>query len=168
MKRAGKLFDAIAAWENLRQATAKALRGKRSKTDARAFVANLDANLKRLRDQLLSNDVRLGRFHQFTIHDPKERLITAPCFEERVLHHAILNVCEPVFERWLIFDTYAVSRRNISQTSTWAGWTGLSRRNCESQATSATWTTWRCGHLRTLHYERPGKQTPRSLPTIWV
>ena len=37
----------------------------------------------------------------------KERLITAPCFRERVLHHAIMNVCEPVFERWLIDDTFA-------------------------------------------------------------
>ena len=40
-----------------------------------------------------------------SIYDPKERIITAPCFAERVLHHAIMNVCEPVFERWLIADT---------------------------------------------------------------
>lgn len=49
----------------------------------------------------------LGRCHQFVIFDPKERIITAPCFEERVLHHAIMNVCEPHFERWLIHDSYA-------------------------------------------------------------
>jgi hypothetical protein len=41
------------------------------------------------------------------VHDPKERVITAPCFAERVLHHAIMNVCEPVFDRWLIDDTFA-------------------------------------------------------------
>jgi hypothetical protein len=70
-------------------------------------VADLDTNLARLRTQLLEDTVPLGRFHQFTIYDPKERRITAPCFEERLLHHAILNVCEPVFERWLIHDTYA-------------------------------------------------------------
>ena len=49
-------------------------------------------------------------YHQFTIFDPKQRLITAPCFRERVLHHAIMNVCEPVFERWLIADTFACRR----------------------------------------------------------
>ena len=52
----------------------------------------------------------MGDYHQFTIFDPKERLITAPCFRERVLHHAIMNVCEPVFERWLIADTFACRR----------------------------------------------------------
>ncbi len=50
---------------------------------------------------------RWESYHQFTIFDPKERLITAPCFRERVLHHAVINVCEPVFERWLIVDTFA-------------------------------------------------------------
>jgi hypothetical protein len=69
-------------------------------------VADLDANLRRLRERLLDQAVQVGRFHQFTIYDPKERLITAPCFEERVLHHAILNVSEPVFEHWLIHNTY--------------------------------------------------------------
>lgn len=107
MKRAGQLLDAIADWDNLRLAAAKALRGKRAKADARAYLAQLDANLTRLRQQILDNTVVLGRFQQFTVYDPKERRITAPCFEERVLHHAIMNVCEPVFERWLIHDTYA-------------------------------------------------------------
>jgi hypothetical protein len=57
--------------------------------------------------QLRQGTFVLGRFRQFVIRDPKERIITAPCFAERVLHHAIVNVCEPVFERWLIPDTYA-------------------------------------------------------------
>jgi RNA-directed DNA polymerase len=107
MKRAGNLFEAIADWANLRLAAAKALRAKRARADARAYVARLDDHLRRLRAELLAGSVTLGRSHQFVIHDPKERLITAPCFEERLLHHAILNVCEPVFDRWLIFDTYA-------------------------------------------------------------
>jgi len=54
-----------------------------------------------------SGTVVLGRSHQFVVHDPKKRVITAPVFEERVLHHAIMNVCDPVFERWLIDDTHA-------------------------------------------------------------
>ena len=49
----------------------------------------------------------VGRFQQFLIRDPKERVITAPCFDERVLHHGIMNVCEPVLDRWLIDDTFA-------------------------------------------------------------
>ena len=64
--------------------------------------------------RVLSTDrrfVEIGlQYHQFWIRDPKERLITAPCFRERVLHHAIVRVCEPTFERWLIPDTYACRR----------------------------------------------------------
>jgi RNA-directed DNA polymerase len=110
MRRASHLFEQIVERENLRLAVHKALRGKRSKRDARAFVAALDENLEQMRIELLSGDVALGDYHQFTIFDPKQRLITAPCFRERVLHHAIMNVCEPVFERWLIADTFACRR----------------------------------------------------------
>lgn len=46
-------------------------------------------------------------FTRFVIHDPKRRVITAPAFRDRVLHHAIMNVCEPHFERWLVHDSYA-------------------------------------------------------------
>jgi len=34
-------------------------------------------------------------------------VISAPCFAERVAHHAIMGVCEPVLDRWLIPDTFA-------------------------------------------------------------
>ena len=107
MRRAGRLFEPICEWENLRLATIKALRGKRSKGDARAFIADLETHLNAMRSDLLSATLRLGVYHQFIIHDPKKRLITAPCFRERVLHHAIMNGCEPIFENWLIDDTFA-------------------------------------------------------------
>src|SRR5262249_35999861 len=110
MRRAGHLFERIVDRENLRLAVHKALRGKRSKQDARAFVARLDENLESMRAAIVSGEIALGEYHQFTIFDPKQRLITAPCFRERVLHHAIMNVCEPVFERWLIADTFACRR----------------------------------------------------------
>jgi RNA-directed DNA polymerase len=110
MKRAGQLLDAIADWDNLRLAAVKALRGKRGQAEARLYVADIDTNLRRLSEQLRANTVCIGRYRQFTIYDPKERRITAPRLEERILHHAILNVCEPCFERWLIPDTYACRR----------------------------------------------------------
>jgi len=107
MRRTGNRFEQIADRDNLRVALHKALRGKRDRREARDFAANLEANLRRIADAFSARTLPVGRFHQFVIHDPKERIITAPCFEERVIHHAIMNVCEPVFERWLIDDTYA-------------------------------------------------------------
>ena len=107
MKRAQSLFDRIHERENLRHAAHAAMKRKRAKMEARLFAANLEQELKILSDAIRGGSLVLGQHHQFWIRDPKERLITAPCFCERVLHHAMIRVCEPTFERWLISDTYA-------------------------------------------------------------
>lgn len=49
----------------------------------------------------------LGRCRRFVIHDPKRREITAACFADRVLHHAIMNLAEPRFERMLVESSFA-------------------------------------------------------------
>jgi len=107
MKRTGNLFEKIVDRANLRLAVSKSLRGKRDRPDARHFTGHLEANLQAMAAGLQAGTYPLGRYRQFVIHDPKRRIITAPCFAERVLHHAMMNVCEPVFERWLIDDTFA-------------------------------------------------------------
>ena len=107
MRRVGNLFEAIAAPENVRLAFYKAARGKRAKPTVRDFSSNLDERILRISTWIRNGDFPLGRIQQFTIRDPKERTITAPCFDERVLHHAIMNICEPLLDRWLIDDTYA-------------------------------------------------------------
>jgi RNA-directed DNA polymerase len=107
MKRIGNLFAEIVEYGNLRLAAYKASRGKRDRPQIRVFLQNLDANLNALAEKLRDGTIELGRSRQFTMNNPKPRIITVPPFEERVLHHAIINVCEPHFERWLIADTYA-------------------------------------------------------------
>ena len=107
MKRTGNLFDQVVTWENLRLALGKALRRKRTRAEVREFCRRTDQHLAEMGDQLRQGTFPFGRCHKFLIRDPKERLITAPCFPERVVHHAIMNVCEPVLERWLVHDTYA-------------------------------------------------------------
>lgn len=107
MRRTGRLFEKIADRDNLRLAFSKAVRGKRHRPESRRFASDLERGLRAISNQLLAGAARVGEFRQFVIHDPKERVITAPCFAERILHHAVMNVCEPVFDRWLIDDTYA-------------------------------------------------------------
>jgi RNA-directed DNA polymerase len=60
-----------------------------------------------LREEILNQTVRVGQGQRFEIHDPKPRAIFAPCFRERVLHHALMNRIGPVLERALIDDSYA-------------------------------------------------------------
>jgi len=107
MKRVSNLYKSIAEPENLRLAFWKAQRGKTGKAEVCSFRHNLNKNLAEMRRQLLNHEVRIGDYHYFTIYDPKERRICAASFPERVLHHAIMNMCEPVFERYQIHDSYA-------------------------------------------------------------
>jgi hypothetical protein len=107
MRRTANLFDRIHEPENLRLAFHKAARGRRGQAVVQQFAANVDRHIAAMSAAIREGTFPVGRFHQFLIRDPKERVITAPCFEERVLHHAIMNVCEPVMDRWLIDDTFA-------------------------------------------------------------
>lgn len=110
MKRAGKLYEAVCDPENLRLAYCKAKRGKEGRGDVRAFSREVSAHLNRLRRDLVDQTVRVGNYRYFSIRDPKPRIICAAAFRERVLHHAIMNVCDPVFERYQAFDSYATRR----------------------------------------------------------
>ncbi len=110
MKRVGSLYPHIGGWDILREAFRRARKGARQAGAAAAFERDLDRNLRTLGQELNHGEVRLLGFHRFQIHDPKERTIDAPAFRDRVLHHAILLVCEPYFERWLVHDTYACRR----------------------------------------------------------
>jgi retron-type reverse transcriptase len=107
MKRVGYLTGQIADLENLRLAFWKAKKKKAGKEDVRAFGANLDKNLLSLSDEISNGMVSVGDYSYFKIYDPKERIICAANFRERVLHHALMNVCDPIFEKFQINDSYA-------------------------------------------------------------
>ena len=107
MKRIGNQFMKIVERSNFRLAFHKAAKGKRHRSEVRQFSSDLENNLRRLIIEVAAFEFPYGRAKQFTIYDPKQRVITAPSFPERILHHAILNVIESVFERYLIFDSYA-------------------------------------------------------------
>ncbi|SKB01164.1 Reverse transcriptase (RNA-dependent DNA polymerase) [Prosthecobacter debontii] len=107
MRSVGGLMQAMVTRENLTAAVWLAAKGRRQQPAVRTFLANLSVELDALQSQLTSGELHCGECHTFTIHDPKERLITAPVFRERVLHHAIMRVCGPVLERRLIHHSYA-------------------------------------------------------------
>ncbi|MDD5089821.1 MAG: reverse transcriptase/maturase family protein [Candidatus Wallbacteria bacterium] len=110
MKRAGNLIELIADADNLRLAFYKACRGKRGKSAVLQFREDLDYELAGLRSELLSGSVNWGAYHSFQVCDPKTRTIFASPFRTRVAHHAVINICEPVFESYQIFDSYACRR----------------------------------------------------------
>lgn len=107
MKRKGYIIEKIAEMENLREAYLKARKGKRDKREVIRFTARLNKNLLQLRRSILSGEVEVGRYNYFKIYDPKERVICAASFAERVLHHAIMNVCHHDFDSSQTDDSYA-------------------------------------------------------------
>ncbi|MBI5568075.1 MAG: RNA-dependent DNA polymerase, partial [Chloroflexi bacterium] len=101
------MYDQICAFDNLYTAYRQARTGKRTHPDVAAFEFNLEAELIQLRDELAGRTYRPGPYHSFHIHEPKRRLISAAPFRDRVVHHALCNVIEPIFERRFIGDSYA-------------------------------------------------------------
>jgi len=107
MKRQGQLLDRIADLNNLYEAFYKAQKGKVHKSAVCAFREKLQANLRTLRHQITSGVIETGNYRSFTIYDPKKRLICATPFSQRVLHHALMNVCHPFFEKHQIGESFA-------------------------------------------------------------
>lgn len=107
MKRMAITLEQIADRENLLLAVAKAARGKHSRPEVAAWLARLEPNIAALAATILNQTAPLGQTRQFIIHDPKRRTITAACFADRVLHHAILNIAEQRFERALVPTSFA-------------------------------------------------------------
>ena len=107
MKRLGKLWPQVAAFENLLLAFRKARRGKARSPEVASFGLNLEPELLRLQMELKSGDYWPGEYCLFTIYERKPRLIAAAPFRDRVVHHAIMNVLEPLLDRTFIHDSYA-------------------------------------------------------------
>ncbi len=101
------MYDELTSWDNLLLAFRKAARGKRGKPNVAAFEYWLEENLIELQEELRSKTYSPGSYDSFYTHDPKKRLISAAPFRDRVVHHALCNLIEPVFERRFIFDSYA-------------------------------------------------------------
>ncbi|MFZ5921456.1 MAG: reverse transcriptase domain-containing protein [Chloroflexota bacterium] len=101
------LYDQFCSFENLYLAYRKARKGKRGHAPAASFEFNQEKELIELRDDLRGGTWQPGKYHNFYIHEPKRRLISAAPFRDRVVHHALCNLIEPDWERRFIFDTYA-------------------------------------------------------------
>ncbi len=106
MKRIGYLYDKIHSWDNLLLAYYRARKGKQGNA-FEEYCYNWEFNLYRTQQELQAGTYQFGSYRQFLIHEPKERLITAAPFADRVVHHAIYNVIAPVLDKPLIVDSYA-------------------------------------------------------------
>ena len=101
------MYDEVCSWENLLLAYRKAAKGKRGHANVAAFEHTLEDNLIALMVDLRTGRYRPGPYTSFYIHEPKRRLISAAPFRDRVVHHALCNVIEPMFERSFVVESFA-------------------------------------------------------------
>ena len=107
MKRYGHLFEKACSFEALTQSALQAARGKKKKPRVALFLQNLENEIIEIEKELGERTYHPRPYCTFKIHDPKERMICAADFRDRVVHHGVCHVLEPIFERCLIYDTYA-------------------------------------------------------------
>lgn len=132
MRRHGNLFEKIVVFDNLELAYRKAIRGKRYRPSALRFYANLEENLVQLQNELMWGMYTIRPYRTFTIYEPKKRTIYAAAFRDRVVHHAIMNVIEPIWEGLFSSDSYAC-RKGMGTHA------GVAKLDRMLQSASAKW-----------------------------
>ncbi|MDR1712955.1 MAG: RNA-directed DNA polymerase [Coriobacteriales bacterium] len=101
-------YEQMTSFENLYWAHRAARRSKRYKREVISFELRLSENLIDMQNQMLAQEYRPGDYQCFTIYEPKERLIYAPSYRDRVVQHCLCdNILAPMLDRRLIYDNSA-------------------------------------------------------------
>ena len=107
-KTYSQLYEQIISFENLYLAYCEARRGRRYRGDVLRFHQNHEETLLNLHKELKAKTWQPGPYREFLCTtEVKRRVIHAPAFIDRVVHHALANVTRPLFEKKYIFDSYA-------------------------------------------------------------
>jgi len=107
MKTYKNLYPKIISLENLFLSYKKARKGKTKKHYIIKFEKNLKKNLFQLQKELLEQTYSPLLLKTFILRDPKTRKISKSAFRDRIVHHAIINIIEPIFDKTFIYDSYA-------------------------------------------------------------
>jgi len=108
MKRHRNLYNKVISLENLRLADQTARKGKRKQRGVQLHDRHSESNLFQLHEMLLNKQFQTSEYSTFTVYEPKERLVYClPYYPDRIVHHAIMNVLEPILVSSLTRDTYS-------------------------------------------------------------
>lgn len=109
MQRIGGLKEKFLYFENLYTAYKKAYLVTKNYSSYR-FAFHVEEELFVLQKELSEGTYIPRDYFYFTIQDPKERIISVAQFRDRVVHHALVNILEPIYEKRFIFDSYATRK----------------------------------------------------------
>jgi len=108
MKRQGNLFHKIVHPENLKEAHKNARKGKSYYQEVRMVDEDPDYYLSEIRQMLVSGTYKTSEYSLKEIYEPKQRTIyKLPYYPDRIVHHAIMQVIQPIWDSVFIYDLYS-------------------------------------------------------------
>lgn len=108
MKRLNNLYHKVCSIDNLHLADKIARKGKLKQYGVKMHDAHREANIQRLHQMLIDKTYQTSQYTTFKVYEPKERIVfRLPYFPDRITHHAIMNVLEPIFVSVFTKDTYS-------------------------------------------------------------
>jgi len=107
MKIYKDIYPLIISAENLFAAWEIFKRDKRNKPDVMETEQNIEQEIFKLHRELRSKTYRHGPYSGFWIRDPKLRRINKAVVRDRILHHAIFKILNPIFEPTFIPNSYS-------------------------------------------------------------
>lgn len=114
MKRKGHLYDKICTYNNIDLAELKARKGKSKRDYVTKFNRNRDENIQEILNELRNKTFKTSEYSHFIIYEPKKREISKLPYKDRVIHHALMNIIEPILKDSFIAQTYScIKRRGI-------------------------------------------------------
>ena len=108
MKRVSNLYPSIYAADNIELADKKARKCKRTRYGVRKHDQNKEIDNYALHLSLLNENYKTSEYTTYKIYEPKERIIfRLPYYPDRITHHAIMNIMEPIWTKIFTRDTYS-------------------------------------------------------------
>ncbi len=107
MKIYENLYESIISTSNLLSAWEKFRKGKRGRKDVQEFEWSLEPKLFQLHRDLKSHRYQHGTYHTFYIQDPKQRIISKATVRDRIVHQALFNILNPIFEASFIATSFS-------------------------------------------------------------
>ena len=105
------LYPKLCSYDNLELAFKKARKGKSKQKYVKEFEKDLQNNLLNLKKELLAFEYKPTKLTKFIVRDPKTRVIRKSVFKDRIVHHAVVNILDPIYEKVFLYDNYA-NRKN--------------------------------------------------------
>lgn len=108
MKRYGNLFNKIVAIDNISLAHKNAKKGKSHYIEVQTVEKEPERYIQEIQDMLLNKTFTTSKYKTKIIHEPKKRIIyKLPYFPDRIIHHAVMNIIQPIWDKVFIYDLYS-------------------------------------------------------------